>query len=171
MALGKWHGKGVLVEEVEEIAQETEEQMLFQEVGGDLEEDDGIAVMVKDTILMQKQDVDQPIFDDIGSDLGEEVGLTLETQMTSIAATKNLRRWCPNFFFINPYVMKWAKKLNIWKLWHLFKIFLSISRQMKLRKDWSSINVFYSIATIDGIPTMDGGSYAKCRFNRNRSYP
>ena len=85
MALGKWHGKGVLVEEVEEIAQETEEQMLFQEVGGDLEEDDGIVVMVKDTILMQKQDVDQPIFDDIGSDLGEEGGLTLETQMTSIA--------------------------------------------------------------------------------------
>lgn len=77
---------------MEEIAQETEEQMLFQEVGGDLEEDDGIVVMVKDTILMQKQDVDQPIFDDIGSDLGEEVGLTLETQMTSIAATKNLRR-------------------------------------------------------------------------------
>ena len=29
---------------------------------------------------------------------------------------------------------------------------------MKLRKDWSSINVFYSIATVDGIPTMDGGS-------------
>lgn len=99
MALGKWHGKGVLVEEVEEIAQETEEQMLFEEVGGDLEEDDGIAVMVKDTILMQKQDVDQPIFDDIGSDLGEEGGLTLETQMTSIAATRNLRRWCPNFFY------------------------------------------------------------------------
>lgn len=77
---------------MEEIAQETKEQMLFEEVGGDLEEDDGIAVMVKDTILMQKQDVDQPIFDDIGSDLGEEGGLTLETQMTSIAATKNLRR-------------------------------------------------------------------------------
>lgn len=84
---------------------------------------------------------------------------------------KKFKKMMSQFFFINPYVMKWEKKLNIWKLWHLFKIFLSISRQMKLRKDWSSINVFYSIATIDGIPTMDGGSYAKCRFNRNRSYP
>nr|POF16164.1 hypothetical protein CFP56_24191 [Quercus suber] len=170
MALGKCHGKGVLVEEVEEIAQETEEQMLFQEVGGDLEEDDGIAVMVKDTILMQKQDVDQPIFDDIGSDLGENGGLNLETEMTSIAPQEIEEDDVPIFFY-QPLYDEVSEEIEDMEALHSFKIFLSISRQMKLRKDWSSINIFYSIATIDSIPTMDGGSYAKCRFYRNRSYP